>query len=374
MKSFREIDKLVQYLDQEEVGKPGIAAYCSVLKDNEEIIDLLRLLERVNPCGQEYYLRQGIIMVSYIHDLNLLNFTKRFSLKAKVRIIGLPVSLSLSGILSKKGANAIEIEANKVTVKEVLEKLDGLSLVLNSEIDISMGNRTLSAFVFQNRFSDFQAYLDALRASYRRKICRALENGKYLEFLPIPPREFTKHHYALYLSIMERTENPLEKLPIAYFREYDADIFEVRNKIGCLVGFVQMKSAGSTLYFMFCGFRKDEVGFKKSKTAPVENKKKADEELNHIDLYYNMLLFIIRYGIENGYESIEMGQTSEETKLKLGCVEMDRYLCLHHGNPIVNTIMKALSARFSYKGYPIKHHVFKEEKLCADAVIVRETG
>lgn len=374
MKSFREINKLVQYLDEDDEDESDLNVYRHVLEDNAELIDLLRILEKVNPCSQEYHLHQGIILVSYLHDLNLLTFTKRFSLKAKVRIIGLPVSLSLSGVLSKRDLNPIEREANKAAVREFLKNMDGLSLVLNSDFDLSGGNRTLSAFVFQNRFSDFQQYINDLRAPYRRKICKALERGKDLEFIQVPPRQFTQEHYALYLSIMERTENPLETLPLNFFRECDADIFEVRDRRTNLLGFVQMKRAGATLYFMFCGFRKVLVKTKSQSEDSRQNKKEGQLELNHIDLYYNMLLFIIRYGIENGFERIEMGQTSEETKLKLGCVEVDRYLCLHHGSGMVNAIFQKLSSRFSYKGYPTQHHVFKEEKPCICAAMKKEIG
>lgn len=374
MKSFKEIDRLVQYLDGDDEDKSDLNVYRHVLEDNAELIDLLRILEKVNPCNQEYYLHEGIIMVSYLHDLNLLNFTRRFSLKAKVRIIGLPVSLSLSGVLSKRDTNVIEREANKAAVREFLKKMDGLSLVLNSDFDISNGSRTLSAFVFQNRFPDFQEYLDTLRAPYRRKVSKALEKGKDLEFIQIPSHEFTAKHYALYLSIMERTENPLETLPIGFFREYAADIFEVRDRSANLLGFVQMKRAGSTLYFMFCGFRKDQSRAADQGTDAKKVMKEADVKLNHIDLYYNMLLLIIRYGIDNGFERIEMGQTSEETKLKLGCEEVDKYLCLHHGNAMVNTILQTLSATFSYKGYQTHHHVFKEEKPRICAVMKKEIG
>lgn len=361
MKTFRELEKLVQYLADEEEGKPLIRTYRIVLEDNVEIIDLLRLLEKVNPCGQEYHLHQGLILVSYVHNLNLLNFTRKFSLKAKVRIIGLPISLSLGGILSTKDANAIDKESERVAVREVLKEMEGLTLVLNSDFDLSGGNRTLSTFVFHNRFSDFQDYLNALRAPYRRKISKALEKGKGLKFIPISPLGFTEQHYALYLSVMGRTRNLLETLPIDFFRGYDADIIEVRDEESRLVGFVQLRGSGSGLYFMFCGFRRNYAGPDDLWVEPGVGSKREESLMNSIDLYYNMLLFIIRFGIEKGYGHIQMGQTSEETKLKLGCEEVGRYLCLHHGNAVVNRLLQALARRFSYRGYPVKHHTFKRE-------------
>jgi hypothetical protein len=375
LKSFETIDELLQELGLEDQGNQEIQEYRTVLKNNSDVIDLLRFLEKVNPCGQVYYLNRGIILVSYLHHLNLLNFTKKMSLKAKVRIIGLPISLSGSGILTKRDLNPIENETVKTAIHEVLEEMKGLGLVLNYEEDLYGGHRTLSAFIFRNRFPDFQAYLDALRAPYRRKIIKVLERGKHLHFIRVPSSDFAGEHYSLYRSIMERTQNPLEILPIDFFKGYDAEIIEVRDMKSRLVGFVQLKGAGPVLYFMFCGFRKSFSNTAKVGKDTLQLKGNEDAGLDHIDLYYNMLLFIIRYGIENGYEKIEMGQTSEETKLKLGCMEVEKYLFLHHGNPILNAVLQKLSGRFSYKGYGTMHHVYRKEKISTRPTIgKRVTG
>jgi len=72
-----------------------------------------------------------------------------------------------------------------------------------------------------------------------------------------------------------------------------------------------------------------------------------------------MLLKIVETGIDKKIGVIEFGQTAEESKLKIGCVEVPRFLYVHHSNPVLNWVIQALLPLFSYKPYQIKHHVFK---------------
>lgn len=72
-----------------------------------------------------------------------------------------------------------------------------------------------------------------------------------------------------------------------------------------------------------------------------------------------MLLFIVNQGISRGVFSINFGQTSEESKSKIGCKEIPKYLYLHHNNPAIRGILKILTPYFSYKGYSKNQRVFK---------------
>ena len=57
---------------------------------------------------------------------------------------------------------------------------------------------------------------------------------------------------------------------------------------------------------------------------------------------------------------IEFGQTAEESKLKIGCREVEKYLYVHHSNYIINYIIQELVSFVSYRPYKRSHHVFKE--------------
>ncbi|WP_312812706.1 hypothetical protein [Sedimentibacter sp.] len=296
----------------------------------EDLLPLLKLLEKVNPCNQEYEFTDSCFLISYSHKLNLFNFRNLFPLKANVQIIGLPVSVCMKGYFG-----------NHVEIESIIKKKKGLKILLNGDNIFNSGGKTLSSFVFDNKFSTFDDYLNSLRSPYRRRINKALNFRNKLNIRKIDNNEFNENHYKLYLSIMKRTENPLETLLPDFFREYDAEIYEFSDVYtNDIIGFIQLKTINDTLYFLFGGFNKEDIKL--------------------YDIYYNMLLKIIEVGIENQVSTIEFGQTAEESKLKIGCREQYKYLYVHHSNFLLNSIIQKLLPLLSYKPYSIKHHVFKD--------------
>ena len=297
---------------------------------NKEIISLLEMLEKINPCDQEYELVNNNIIISYFLKINLFNFKNIFPVKAKAQIIGLPISISGKGYWGEQNS-----------VVKVIEKRKGLKILLNGESEFKNGGRTLSTFVFENKFSSFNEYLNQLRSTYRRRINKALKHRNNIEIRKIDSKNFNENHYKLYLSIMDRTENPLETLPLEFFFHYEAELYEfIDIKTKDAIGFIQLKEIEGCLYFLFGGFKKEDI-FK-------------------YDIYYNMLLKIIEIGIEKQVKVIEFGQTAEECKLKIGCVEIAKYMYVHHSNPVLNKVIQKLVPLFSYEPYNIKHHVFKQ--------------
>ncbi len=296
-----------------------------------DLVELLKMLEKVNPCKQIYYTGEKSLVISYDLRINLLNFINTFPLKIKVRIIGLPISICERGYFGDIGE-----------VMEIVKTMKGLTLILNGNGDLDSKSRALSSFIMEKSFNSFNEYLNSLRAPYRRRINKALIHRNDLLIRELSQDDFTYEHYLLYKSVMERTANPLETLTIEYFKGYDAKLYEFLDRnTSRILGFIQLKVIGGQLYFLFCGFN-------------IEDNKEYD-------LYYNMLLKIIEEGIDLGVRRINFGQTSEESKLKLGCVEKDKYLAIHHHNRAVNYLLKLLLPYFAYKPYKISHNVFKED-------------
>jgi hypothetical protein len=73
-----------------------------------------------------------------------------------------------------------------------------------------------------------------------------------------------------------------------------------------------------------------------------------------------MLLSIIRYGIEKGFKTIEMGQTAEDTKMKLGCKVYEKYLYANHSNGLINHFVHKGIGLLSYHQKDQSFNVFKE--------------
>lgn len=320
MNKYKSINNLA-----EELSKLNIPHNDELIK----LVPLLDLLEKVNPCNQEYEIIGNNIIISYFLKLNLLNFKNLFPLKVKVQVIGLPVSVCLSGYLG-----------DERDIENSIKNRKGLKVLLNGDSPFKGGGKTLSTFVFENRFSDFKGYLNDLRSPYRRRVNKALRQREKLIIRILPRCEFSKEHYNLYLSIMNRTENPLETLPLEFFQQYDAELYEFIDKeTNRTIGFIQLKELGNKLYFLFGGFNKEDV--------------------EKYDIYYNMLLKIIETGIKKCVKEIEFGQTADESKLKIGCKEKYKYLYIHHSNPFLNFFIQLLVPMFTYGTYKTKHHVFK---------------
>jgi len=318
-------NSIVQLID--EINKLNI----SYEDELSCMIPLLELLEKINFCNQEYELVDNNVIISYKIKLNLFHFRNIIPLRAYVQIIGLPISLCLQGYF---GNNSI--------VEKAVSKRKGLKVLLNSNLPFKGGGKTLSTFVFENRFTSFNDYLNSLRSPYRRRINKALKKRNQLYIQKIKNKTFSEEHYNLYLSIMNRTDNPLETLPIDFFKEFEATLYEfIDSTTKDVIGFIQLKEIKNKLYFLFGGFKKEDV--------------------EKYDIYYNMLLKIIEVGIEKQVEEIELGQTAEESKLKIGCKEKYKYLYIHHSNPILNFLIQRMIPLFSYKSYPVKHRVFKAE-------------
>lgn len=292
---------------------------------DKEYIDLLDILEFTNPCKQSYILEEGLFIVLYKQKINLLNFKKLFPLWINATIIGLPISISEKGYFG-----------HERRVEEHVDSIKGLTIVLNADNPFSVYGKTLSTFRFQNRFHSFEEYLEALRSSYRRRLLLAL---KKRENLAIRKTDFTKEHYKLYKSVLNRSSYPLESMSLEFFKTWDCEIYEFVNLEDKLLGFIQLKQIKDSLYFIFCGFEK--------------------EDIKTYDIYMNMLIWIIEVGIKRGVREIDFGQTSEETKLKLGCEEREKYLYINHSNPIIDKVIKFFLPRFSYKSYEQDYRVFK---------------
>ena len=297
-----------------------------------ELISLLGLLEKINPCDQNYIFHLDSLIISYSLELNILNFINTFPIRLKVRIIGFPISICEKGYFG-----------SQENIETIIKTMKGLKIVLNADSGFKKAGRTLSTFIFFNRFSSFDDYLQNMRSSYRRRMTKAIKKGEAIQVSALNRRDFCQKHYDLYLSVMKRTNNPLETLALEFFTQYDSELYEFIDKNSHqLLGFIQVKQMKEELYFLFCGFHK--------------------EENEHYDLYYNMLLKIIKLGIERKVKVIHFGQTSEESKLKIGCKEVEKYLFIHHSNSFINMILQSLVIGFSYKPYKVPHHVFKDEK------------
>lgn len=304
---------------------------------------LLALLERVNPCDQRYYLASGTpeqppsIAVTYQHRLNLLTFgPRRLHWRMPMRIVGVPCSVAAPGL----SLGAPET-ASRLLVH--LHTLPGLTLALNTrEVrlhDLFASGPTLPSCRLCVRWPDFASYLAALRSPYRRRIRLALRRGTGLvaEVLDDPAR-FSDGLHALYLSVFRRSNYPLECLSADFFRVFPG-IITVFHAGSRPAGFVQTLRQGARLVFLFGGM---------------------DDTLRQThDTYWNMLLYIMRTGIETGCREIDFGQTAETVKCRLGCERVPLHMHATHPSSAARWLLRRFAGRLSHTTPQEEAHVFR---------------
>jgi hypothetical protein len=299
---------------------------------NEEFI---KLLKKENHFPQEYYLIKNkedfAFFIVYKMKLNIFTFGK-LKLHVWVNVIGIPCSISENGYYTN----------NEELMLDYIKTIKGAKLVLNvkSPVEangITVGN-TLPTCVFVNNFNSIDEYVASLRSSYRRRIKKAIRACKDLEIEQVRGCCY-KNVYDLYLNTYQKSSYKLEKLEKGFFNKVEADKI-VFSKNDIELGFVLLKKHQDTLYFMLCGMNYD---------------------VDTADLYYFMLYKIIAYAIENKCKYIDFGQTSEETKLKMGSELSQRFFYAHHSNKILNKFININKGILEYKYNFKKFNVYKKE-------------
>ena len=299
----------------------------------------INLLKKENLFPQEYYFIRDnddfAFFISYKIKLNIFTFGK-FKLNVWGRVIGMPCSISENGYYTN----------NEEMMVEFIKTIKGAKLILNVKKpiqvdDISVGN-TLPTCIFVNDFENIDAYMSSLRSSYRRRINKAIKNCKDITI----KRVSGKCHeslYELYLSTYKRSAYKLEKLEPGFFDKVDAEKIVFSRSGTALegetaLGFVLLRQYHTKLYFMLCGM---------------------NYEVDTADLYYYMLFNIIVYAIEHKCIVIDFGQTSEETKLKMGAQLSERYFYAHHTNKFLNKIINKAKSLLEYKYRFPNYRVYK---------------
>ena len=289
----------------------------------------------------EYYLFYGegrldsVFVAHQRKGYNLGMFTK-IDIKIKVTLIYLPMCVTASGLVIGK---------LKDVVFRTIRSIKGYKMILNlSETDVPgfANGLTCPKCILDLDFSSFDDYVGSLRSDYRNRTKKVLRKTESLDIRFIDNKtEFTDELYALYLNVLNKSRVRIETLSKEYFTQKDFRIF-VCYQGGEPAGFCQLLPDGDELIFEFVG-----VDYKYNDEMPV---------------YHRMLLEIIRYGIENGFKTVDFGQTADDTKLKLGSRYVPLYAALHSSNPIVNFFCKLLAKKIEYKPITTEFRVFKERE------------
>jgi len=299
----------------------------------------LILLEEINPCQQEYILFRDkkiyAVLVKYVLKIDIFCYSK-LRLYLPITIIGIPCSVAEPGYHF--------VGDMSTGVVEYISELKGAKLILNASGDLDMPGftkgYTLPDCKLNIRWRSFEEYLQGLRSHYRYRYKKALEKAAALS-VEMLAGEFDSKLYHLYEQVYDKSAYKLEKLPIDFFRQAEADIAVFKQE-GEPIAFVQYQIHDKKLNFLFGGL---------------------DYSMNQrYDLYQNMLLYLVRVAIEKDCTILDLGQTAEEMKCRLGAVQEEKYLYIHYNNRVINWFIKKFSRIFSYRIPELNLKVFKENQ------------
>ena len=338
--------------------------------------EFLEFLEAVNPCGQRYWFSEadGVLWVTYRLKLNLLNFLKWGRVAVPATMVGVPLSVAAPGYAVREPQGRARIE------NWIRSTLKGLTVILNvpegEAFNLPKG-LTLSSYVLDLGFEDFESYTAALRSPYRRQLRRALgafQDVTRMELLKargsgtdphenlgtvprqnfgtdliyvnresqFPQGSWAQALHGLYLQVFEHSRDQLERLGPDYIKDFPGRTFLYASGER-LLAFVQtldeVTEMGVVRHFVLGGFDRNQVAA--------------------FDLYRNLLLDLIRQALQDRCAALHLGQTAEESKSKTGAREQLKSLYVAHSNPLLHKLLGTLVKRFSYQRYQTTHHVFK---------------
>lgn len=310
--------------------------------DYYQTSNFISYLEVYNTSSQRYYLlyidkvlKAGAIVYSL--PVNILTFSGK-TLSIPMQIIGVAASVDSSGLIG-------DSKYFEKIIDTIINKEKGVILCLNYESKINNEQliqlNALPTIILKHNFIDFNSYLENMRHNYRRRVIHAINMFEEVIKVSEPCNLFTDVHYRLYLNIMARTKTKLEILSKDFFKNLPGNfvLTSYYNKGNELLIWHITCEYKNVYSFLFGGI----------------NYEKRDE----YDAYYNNLIEIIHEGINKGYSIINLGQTAEISKLKLGGKCIPKKMFLYHRNILVRYIFKIFRNQLESKFYSKPFRVFK---------------
>lgn len=292
----------------------------------------LKHTEKYNRCNQRYFLayeESGFVAGAVVYSLkvNMLTFAKH-SLNIPMTIIGIPASVDAYGIVGN------EIYYDEL-LNEIIKNEKGIILCLNYNKSLRINDiiemKTLPTMIYDRDASSWENFLESVRHNYRRRILKAQNKFDGIVIKKGLCSQFTNEHYRLYLSIMSRTKTKLEILQKEFFlnlsSEYVLYSFYSDNE---LITWHITTSSEGIYYFLFGGI----------------NYSLRDK----YDSYFNNLIHVVKEGINIKSESINLGQTAEVSKNRLGAKSIEKKMFIYHKNPLFRLMFKSMK---SFLGYQI---------------------
>jgi len=299
-----------------------------------------------NPCAQRYYTwNEGGACVAgaivYELPIDLLTYFPvklPFALAPRLRVCGVPASVSCSGLLGAPD-RAGRLLAALGTVEA------GLFVALNLDPSLPVpatfsSGPTLPTVAMELPWRTLEQYEAALRADYRRRFRKIRARFADCRLETTSCDAYTPEHHSQYLAVLAKSEARLETLPEAFFRALPADAFELTTirRDGRMLGWIVLLVRDGRSVFFMGGMPEDQ-----------------DREP---ELYFFLTTCVLERALVRGVGHLDLGQTAEIPKLRLGGRLGPRLMAVHHPHATVRLLLAAAAPLLTYHRPVDDHHVF----------------
>jgi predicted N-acyltransferase len=200
------------------------------------------------------------------------------------------------------------------------------------------------------RWKSFDAYLDAMRSNYRRKIVKRIEKCAEAVHVTVRPlRELPDGCWQelarLYENILRNTKEVSRAgLPAAFFRDMasylgDRAAIVIAQKSTRIVGFMLLLKCGEELSASSMGLDYEH----------------SEEHF----IYFNLFYAAIRYGIEQGFRKVCLSITTLDPKRDMGARITGLNMFLRHRNGVFTRVLDTLFDMITAPDTSIPRDVFK---------------
>ncbi len=298
--------------------------------------------EKYNPCNQRYYIlfQDGIFKAgSIVYTLRLDIFTYLpVSSPFRMNISGIPCSVSSGGFVG-------DFKLFPGLINYIKSQEKGLFLILNLDSDPLISDtaigRTLPTIILENKFQSWESYLQSLRANYRRRVIRLSRPFSEIFEKQGACMQFDDKMYQQYLEVLKRSKGKLETLSQRFFQNLSLNFnltayYSQEKLLGWYISTIYKEK-----YYFFLGG--------------------IDYELNkQFNTYFNILFGVLKEGIVKKASSIDLGQTAEIPKIRLGGKVNEKYMLGDHSNLLLRNLLKAGTGILEYTVTVPEAHVFKK--------------
>jgi hypothetical protein len=207
--------------------------------------------------------------------------------------------------------------------------------------------------IFGRRFSDMDAYVGALRSRYRqcvrKSLARSVAAGLRYERLTDTSEILCLYGpslHRLYEAVALSSAHRLELLPVGFFhsltRRLPAAVGLTVVRAGERVAAFNWNLLHENVYhLLFAGL---------------------DYDLNpSMDLYFNLMYAEMDCAFRAGARSLIFGQTADDFKMRLGCLQEPRFFYVASVSGVGSLILKAAGGLLLPEPpRPALHHVFRD--------------